>query len=450
MKTRNAHRIALAGMKGGIGKTTIAIHLAAALAKRGKRTLLIDLDPQGGVDLFFATGRLTGLADYLMDRVPISRTLKRTKFDDLGLIARGKLDPVDCPEFEHTLARTSAVEDLLDLLDSRFEFVIMDLPCGLGAVTRTGLRVADHVLVPVVPEPMCNRSISQACRVIEWIREHQNPGLDLLGLIPTMIEADDVPGLEALRSVWCGFASNVDAAIPRSSQLIECSRLRKPLQMLENPPQSLLARFERLADEVLNRVDTPSEDRPNIEIVVERLRAIAPRTDLINEEFASFHAPTIDATDTAGTKQASRAIEAASLVLERLCADENFGFRSWNELLDWCQRVAGCENAFAMDQQGLVIADDGNLPTETVEDTGTRLIRAIDQADKMVIARGRAQIISIQLGSRWLTGVRIGTDGDAAFTLGLLGDKPVDEDARKTIEDVIGVVAERFYSFSAS
>ncbi len=449
MNSKKARLIALAGLKGGIGKTTIAIHLAVALANRGKRTLLIDLDPQGGVDLFFATGRLSGLADYLMDRVPISRALKRTKIDGLRLIGRGKLDPIDCPAFESSLARTNVLAELLGLLSGRFDFIVMDLPCGLGAVSRSALLAATDVLVPVVAEPMPVRSISQACRVIQWIRENQNPNLDLLGLLPTMLDADGVPRDAALRSVWFGFASNLDSSIPRSKALVECSRQRKPLQFVPDAPDWLIAKFDSLAVEVMHRVAEPSGATSNVEVVLERLRACAPKTDQINEDYSSFQGPVIDADD-ASVERAAHAVEEASRVLERLCADESFGFRSWTDLLDWCQRIAGSSSAFVTDHQGLPIADDGSLSEGQVADTGTRLILALDQAGKMEIADGRAQAISIQLGARWLTGIRIGTDGDAAFTLGLLGDRPVGEESRKTIEDVLGVVAEHYYSFSAA
>src|SRR3954468_8664993 len=145
-----ARRIVLASQKGGVGKTTVALNLAVALAERGHRTLLADLDPQGaiGLSLAKADAELAGLAELLMGMIEPKVAVMATHLPGLSLLPRGRLDPTDVPSYAHELAAHGALDRVLSSVEEGTEITLLDTPSGVGRVTRTALAVADYVLLP--------------------------------------------------------------------------------------------------------------------------------------------------------------------------------------------------------------------------------------------------------------------------------------------------------------
>lgn len=260
-----AKRIVIASQKGGVGKTTVALHLALALAERGRRTLLVDLDPQGGIGLSLARAdaELPGIADRLMNVVTAEEAVVQTHERALSLLPRGRLDPVDVCEFEQALYAPGVLDGLLNEVEDRFDYVILDTPSGLGMITRGALRDAEFVLLPFQATALSLRSIAQALRVVEHVRGGENPRLTLLGILPTMADRDQEPSNEVMVDIWTGFSGVLDTVIPRSDVFAHASHQGLPVGFLGGPPSIEARRFETLAAEVEGLIETmsPSEAR---------------------------------------------------------------------------------------------------------------------------------------------------------------------------------------------
>ncbi len=255
-------RLCVTSQKGGVGKTTICLNLAVAFAQRGQRVLLVDLDPQGGVGHSLAKGdaELVGLSDLLLGLVTRSGAVLQTQLPGLALLPRGRLDPVDVPEYEEAL-RGGVLGGVLDAAEVGFDLVIIDTPAGLGPVTRAALAVSHFALVPFQTEVLALRSVTQVLRVLEHVRETENPSLQLLGIVPNQVEKSREGAVSVLGEVWSAFSCVFETVIPRQEVFATASERGIPVAFLPGPPSPEARRFDRLAEEVERNMErlTPAE-----------------------------------------------------------------------------------------------------------------------------------------------------------------------------------------------
>lgn len=246
------HTTALISSKGGVGKTTVALNLSVALAERGVKTLLVDLDPQGGIGFSLAKGdtEWCGLAEYLAGNDDLDSVVIDTKLPTLSIVPRGRLDPIDVGLYEDRLRSADAIGGLMGRVSEQFDAVLIDTPSGLGPITRTALSVASHAVVVLQAEPLGLRSAVQALRVIEHVQESDNPRLRLAGILPTMVQLDEDASLNVMSTIWRGFDGVFDTCIPRSQRFARASERGLPLTFLagRTPPEG--RRFELLAEEL--------------------------------------------------------------------------------------------------------------------------------------------------------------------------------------------------------
>ncbi len=245
-------RIAVVSQKGGVGKTTVALNLSLALAERRRRTLLVDLDPQGGIGLSLAQAddALPGLADVLMGRTPPAEAVRQTKVASLALLPRGRMSAVDVGEYEDALRAPGVLAGALGKVDAGFDLVLLDTPSGLGKITRAALSLADFALVPVQGEPLALRSVGQVLEVVDHVRSGENPRLELLGLLPTMVQKAAEPSMGVLLELWQGFGGVLETVIPRADIFAEASHTGLPVGFLGGAVSPEMRRFELLAEEV--------------------------------------------------------------------------------------------------------------------------------------------------------------------------------------------------------
>lgn len=243
--------LCIASQKGGVGKTTVSLNLAVAMAERGSRVLLVDLDPQGGIGHSLARGDgvLVGLADLLMGEATPKEALLQTKVPTLSILPRGRLDAVDACEFEQGVFGPGVLQGALSQVSADFQTVILDTPSGLGLVTRAALRVADFVLVPFETGALALRSVVQILRTVEHVRESENQRLTLLGILPTMVGKTDATSLSVLSEIWNGFPV-LETIIPRVATFAEAALKGVPVSFLAGPVSPEARRFDLLAAEV--------------------------------------------------------------------------------------------------------------------------------------------------------------------------------------------------------
>ncbi|WP_370325887.1 AAA family ATPase [Euzebya sp.] len=250
--------LAVANQKGGVGKTTTAVSLAAALAEQGLHVLLVDFDPQGNASsgLGLRAGpEDTSIYDVIVDDVPITDAVVQTSQVRLDMVratidlAGAEVELVSAFSREHKLRRA------LDAVRGEYDAVVIDCPPSLGLLTVNAMTAADGVIVPIQCEYFALEGLGALRRNAELIREQLNPHLEMTGFVLTMMDSRTKLSQQVVDEVHAHFGERVfDARIPRTVRLAEAPGFGQPITQCDPASRGAMA-YRRLAREVIGRLD---------------------------------------------------------------------------------------------------------------------------------------------------------------------------------------------------
>ena len=253
--------IAIANQKGGVGKTTTSINISTILAKKGKKTLMIDADPQGNGTSGLGIDKNVELSTYdiLINDTKIEEAIKDTQIKNLKVcpstinLAGAEVELVSAEEREFRLKKK------LDEIKDKFDYIIIDCPPSLGFITLNSFTAADSVLIPVQCEYYALEGLGQLINTINIVKQGLNKSLEIEGAVLTMYDARTNLSNQVVKEVNRCFENKVyKTVIPRNVKLSEAPSYGVPITLYD--PRSKGAKcYEKLTKEILKANETKAK-----------------------------------------------------------------------------------------------------------------------------------------------------------------------------------------------
>ncbi len=245
--------ISIANQKGGVGKTTTTVNLSTILAKKGKKVLLIDTDPQGNATSGLGITKELELSvyDVLVGETAIDETLQETAIKNLTVCPSNISLAGAEVELVSMMSREQRLKTKLDAIKEKYDYILIDCPPSLGLVTLNAFTASDSVLIPVQCEYFALEGLGQLLNTVNLVKKHLNKNLEIEGALLTMYDARTNLSNQVVKEVKKYFEDKVyKTVIPRNVRLSEAPSYGMPISIYD--PRSKGAKaYEKFAKELL-------------------------------------------------------------------------------------------------------------------------------------------------------------------------------------------------------
>ncbi|MFK7992099.1 MAG: ParA family protein [Sandaracinaceae bacterium] len=260
--------VAALSQKGGVGKTTVSLNLSYALARRGHRVLLVDVDPQGAIG-FSLAGRASsspGLVGWMEDGGTLEDYVLQTRLPEFSILPLGEPPADRLEEWVTSMSDGTQLERVLAWAQGRFDVVFCDTPAGGSGPSSGVLASVDYVLVPLQAEPLALRTFPSTLRAVNAAKARGNR-VQLAAVVLTMTTLRNEVSSAVAQEVWSSLPGDLvlETHVPRDTVFAEASAAGVPVGLLRRRPPPVAAVFDHIAAELEPRiglVEEGSEDGP--------------------------------------------------------------------------------------------------------------------------------------------------------------------------------------------
>ncbi len=249
--------ISVTNQKGGVGKTTTAVNLAYYLSKLGKKTLLIDFDPQGNASSGLGIDKQSleyTMADVVLETTTLDKVINETKYKNLFIACATPVLANTEVQLAQADKKFSKLKNAIDSVAKDYDIIIIDSPPSLSLLTVNGLIAANYVLLPVQVEFYALEGLGQLLETMKLVRKAMNPALELLGVLPTMVDSRTTLSGQVHDEIKKHFPGKVfKSTIPRNIRLAEAPSHGLPVGVYDKFSKGARA-YKNLAKEVIDRV----------------------------------------------------------------------------------------------------------------------------------------------------------------------------------------------------